>query len=252
MTGSLISPDAPAVDMSPRRYELGRRRGSTEATRAKILEATRGLLGGKGDLVEFSMEAVASKAGVSRMTVYNQFHSQARLLEALADHLAEKGGMHRIAESFLEPRPDEAVRKFVATFVGLWASDRLLLRRVRAMGLVVPTVFRKVRDRDAWRREAARNLVRKLGVPKPGARSPDAEWAADLLTSMTSFEVFDALCDEARSPEALARSLSDTLVRLWGLGSEENGGRPARAAPPRSRRSRRRSAARSQRVGLRT
>ncbi len=153
--------------MSPRKYDLGRRRDGSDATREKILEATRSLFGGKGDLDGFSMDAVAGKAGVARMTVYNQFHSQGLLLEALADHIAARAGMQRIGEAFVEPRPDEAVRKFVATFVGLWASDRVVLRRLRAMGVLVPSLYRKVRERDEWRREAARNLVAKIRVPAP-------------------------------------------------------------------------------------
>ena len=56
--------------MAPRPYDLGRRRRAADATRTKILEAARALLGGKSEVAEFSMESVAAKAGVSRMTVY--------------------------------------------------------------------------------------------------------------------------------------------------------------------------------------
>jgi AcrR family transcriptional regulator len=223
--------------MSPRKYDLGRRRDSSDATREKILEATRALFGGKGDLEDFSMEAVAEKAGVARMTVYNQFHSQGLLLEALADHLAARAGMQRIAEAFGESRPDEAIRKFVATFVTLWASDRVVLRRLRAMGVLVPSLYRKVRDRDEWRREAARNLVTKIGVPAAAERSGDPNWPVDLLTSATSFETFDALCDDRRPAPVVAHLLSEEIVRRWGLASP---GRRARGPEPsRASRSRR-------------
>jgi AcrR family transcriptional regulator len=217
--------------MPPRPYDLGRRRASGDATRAKILEAARSLIGGKGDMAEFSMEAVAAKAGVSRMTVYNQFHSQPRLLEALSDAIAERGGMHRLAGAFVEPSPAEAVRIFVSTFVGFWASERLLLRRLRAMGVLVPTVYRKVRDRDAWRREAARNLAAKLDVRPGSDRIRDPEWAADLLAALTSFETFDALCEGDRTPETVARALSATVLRAWGIPAE-----PGRTATGRPRR----------------
>jgi AcrR family transcriptional regulator len=223
--------------MSPRKYELGRRREGSDATREKILEATRALFGGKGDLDGFSMDAVAAKAGVARMTVYNQFHSQGELLEALADHLAARAGMQRMADVFLEPRPDEAVRTFVATFVALWASDRVALRRLRAMGILVPSLYRKVRERDEWRRQAARTLVAKIGIPGPSDRPGEADWPVDLLTSATSFETFDALCDDRRPPPMVAQLVSDELLRLWGLNAPA---RRARAEPrPRATASRR-------------
>jgi AcrR family transcriptional regulator len=206
--------------MSPRSYDLGRRRGASEATRDRILEATRALFGGKGDLERFSMDAVAVRAGVSRMTVYNQFHSQGELLEAFADRLAERGEMRRLAGAFTEPRAEEAVDRFVRTFVGFWASDRVVLRRMRAMGVLVPRLYRKLRERDEWRREAARNLVAKLGVPAMPGRSGDPRATADLLATLTSFEVFDALCDDKRSPDDVARLLAGEVVRLWGLGRD--------------------------------
>ena len=204
--------------MSPRRYDLGRRRAATEATGVRILEATRVLLGGKGDPAEFSMDAVAAKAGVLRMTVYNRFHSEGQLLEALADHLATKGGMMRLREAFMEPKPGEAIRKFVTTFVGFWASDRVLLRRLRAFGVSHPALYRGIRDRDEWRREGARNLVMKIGAPAALGDPSGPERAIDLLSEMTSFETFDGLCTDQRSPEEVARLLSDALLALWGLG----------------------------------
>jgi AcrR family transcriptional regulator len=203
--------------MSPRRYELGRRQAASAATRAKILEATRALIAGPGDPAEFSMDAVAAKAGVSRMTVYNQFRSQPKLLEALADSLAERGGMSRLANAFLAPNLEEAVATFVGTFVTFWASDRLLLRRLRAMGVLMPSVYRKLRDRDEWRREAARNIVAKFDV-RAGSVSGDARWAADLLSAMSSFEMFDLLCEDGRRPEELAASLSEAVLHAWGSG----------------------------------
>src|SRR5580693_8188090 len=138
--------------MTPRHYEMGRRREATDVTRAKILAATRQIIGGKGDLDGFSMHAVAKKAGVARMTVYYQFASREALLEALADHLGQRGGMQRMREVFTEPDPERALRRLVEVFVGFWATDRRTLRRLRAMGVVSPGQDKGPRDRDSWRR----------------------------------------------------------------------------------------------------
>ena len=195
--------------MSPRKYDASRRRVKAETTRREILEATRALIGGKGDLGDFSMETVAEKAGVSRMTVYHRFHSRAGLLEGLADHLAQRGGLGQLRKAFLEPRPETAVRLFVESFVRFWASERVTMRRLRAMAIVFPTRGRGPRSRDEWRKEGARSLLaRILPRRKEEAGGPARTDLAELLAALTSFETFDALCSSGRSPQEVARILS--------------------------------------------
>lgn len=209
--------------MSPRKYDSTRRRARSAATRLEILEATRALIGGRGDLGEFSMETVAEKAGVARMTVYHQFGSRAGLLEGLADHLAARGGMERLREAFLDPDPETAVRKFVGTFVRFWASDRATMRRLRAMAVVFPSQDRGPRDRDEWRKEGAANLLdRILPRGRAGAKASPGD-LAEVLAALTSFEAFDALCSHGRSPEDVRRILSEAALRVLGL--------PPRATP---------------------
>ncbi|MCI4345093.1 MAG: TetR/AcrR family transcriptional regulator [Thermoplasmata archaeon] len=186
-------------------------------TRTRVLEATRAIIGGKGDLTSFSMEAVARKAGVARMTVYYQFHSREQLLDALADHLAEHGGMRRMREVFLEADPAKALRRLVEVFVSFWASDRVTLRRLRAMGVVAPRQDRGPRDRDAWRREAVQTLLTRIARTRGKAKLADRADLVDLVTSLTSFETFDVLCTSARAPESVASLLSDLVVRLAGI-----------------------------------
>jgi AcrR family transcriptional regulator len=202
--------------MSPRRYDMARRRAATAVTRAKILEATRSIVGGKGDLVGFSMEAVARKAGVARMTVYYQFHSREELLEALADHLARRGGMQRMREVFMEPDPERSLRRLVEVFVDFWATDRTALRRMRAMGVISPSRDTVALERDAWRREAVENVLarfgRTVGSPKLGGPAG----LAAVLTTLTSFETFDSLCVDGASPEHVARLLGELAVVLVG------------------------------------
>ena len=62
--------------MSPRPYRLGRRRPAAERTRARVLRAARALLTARAGAEPFSVEAVARRAGVARMTVYHQFGSR--------------------------------------------------------------------------------------------------------------------------------------------------------------------------------
>lgn len=215
--------------MSPRKYDLGRRRGATAATRASIVEATRGLIGGEGDLTGFSMEAVAERAGVSRMTVYYQFRSRAGLLEAVSDDLAVRGGMSGLAGAFQETDPSKAVRAFVETFVRFWASDPVTLRRLRAMGVVFPSEHPGPRGRDAWRRAGWENLLARVRPPEAVPRAD----LVDLLGALTSFETYDALAGAGRSTEAVTELLAQTALRLLGLTATRRAP-PGRSGPRRA------------------
>src|SRR5437764_15244233 len=70
-----------------RPYRSRRRAEATARTRARIVEAVRGLLT-EGAFHEASVEDVAHRAGVSRATVYQHFGSRLELIDALCDSLA--------------------------------------------------------------------------------------------------------------------------------------------------------------------
>src|SRR6516225_3805070 len=112
--------------MNPRTYRLGRRQATVAQTRARIVAAARALLATPGGFSEFTVDAVASQAGVARMTVYNQFGSKMGLLEALFDDLAARGLVARLRAAFGRPDPREALDELIAAFGGFWHSDRIV------------------------------------------------------------------------------------------------------------------------------
>jgi AcrR family transcriptional regulator len=177
--------------MSPRRYRLGQREPLIADTRQRILSATREVLTTQDRL---TVDAVASAADVSRMTVYNQFGSKSGLLDALFDALAERGGMRDLAGVFHIFDPGLAVDALVGTFCGFWASDRLVLRRLRAMAVLDAELGELLRRRDEWRRGALRRLL-GLGV---------SEESLAVLFVLTSFEAFDAVAGEDDAPDEQA------------------------------------------------
>ena len=124
--------------MSPRPYSMQKRQLANSETRTRILQAALQLLSSPEE-TELSMEAIARGADVSRLTVYYQFDSRARLLEALYDYLAERGHMRRMPEVFQERDPRAAINRAVGIFVDFWASDPVAIRekygkRVRLWG----------------------------------------------------------------------------------------------------------------------
>jgi AcrR family transcriptional regulator len=195
----------------PRSYRLGRRQVTTEETRARILGATRELLTASG-VSGFSIDAIAQKADVARMTVYYQFGSKLGLLEALFDDLAARGGMEQLPAAFGRSDPLEALADFIATFARFWASDRLVLRRLRGLAAVDPDLEQGVRSRDEGRRQGLRVILRRVAVQYGRPVPPSFDEAVDILFTLTSFETFDTLAGLDRSPEDVV-PLVDRLAR---------------------------------------
>ena len=59
--------------MSPRQYQMGKRREQVDESRRRVLDAARALLREGGSYTAFTVDAVAKRADVARATVYYQF-----------------------------------------------------------------------------------------------------------------------------------------------------------------------------------
>lgn len=187
------------------------RQASADKTRGAIVKAARKLLTSRFGPAGFSVDAVAKQAGVARMTVYYQFKSKTGLLEALVDDLADRADMRRMREVFQEPSLERALDKLLAIFGRLYATDRLLIRRLTALAKLDPDVDRAMSERNAWRREALENLL---------ARWNGSTDAVDLLHALTSFETFDALAAKDCNPSEVVPAIA-RLVRLCVKGAAE-------------------------------
>jgi len=179
--------------MSPRPYSMLKREAATSQTRLRILEATRQILSDESE-VALSMEAIARRADVSRLTIYYQFKSRPGLLEALYDDLATRGNMRRMAEVFHEPDPYAALDKLVSVFVGFWSSDRVVIRRLRAMAALDPEIREGIESRDSRRRHIARNILKRMAAAGK-KKSDDERFIAtvDVIAMLTGFATYDAL-----------------------------------------------------------
>src|SRR5882757_1842338 len=104
------------VKSGPRPYRSSLRAAIADETRTRIVAAARTLLGGGKDLPAFSVDGVARQAGVTRLTVYNQFESKRGLLEAVFDDMARQGGLSELATVFAQADANLALRQFVSVF----------------------------------------------------------------------------------------------------------------------------------------
>lgn len=171
-----------------RSYRLGKRQGSSEQTRQRIVAAARQLVASGRTP---SVGRVAAVAGVSRITVYNQFGSRAGLLQSLLPD--ETPG------ELAEAPPREQLRNVVADSCARWAADPALYRNLPP-----------ARSRPAG---AERPLAERLAATdelRPGCSIKEAE---DVIGVLTSFPVFDALHHDGRRAPA---AVTEILMRLAG------------------------------------
>jgi AcrR family transcriptional regulator len=203
--------------MQRRPYCLGQRQTTIEQTRARIVAAARELLAAPDGLSGFTVDAVAGQAGVARMTVYNQFGSKRGLLEALFDDLAARSLVARLMPAFARPEPREALDELIAAFGGFWQSERIVIRRIRALSAMDMDFEETVKARDERRREGLRTilgrLAEKYNQPSPGTKDE----VTDVLHTLTSFETFDNLAGTTRGPEEvvpLVCRLAHAVLRL--------------------------------------
>jgi AcrR family transcriptional regulator len=188
--------------MSPRPYRLGQRQAAIDETRARIIAAARQLLV-SADPGQFSIDAVARQADVSRATVYYQFHSKLGLLEALFDSAGASGGMAGLADAFRQDDPLDALDEFVAVFGRFWSAERLLHRRLRGLAILDPDLGQALQSRQEWRRQGAAALVSRFVTESGTPTTKQAPDVIDLVFTVTSFEAFDVLAGADRTPAAV-------------------------------------------------
>lgn len=218
--------------MSPRVYSMEKRQAATTETRGRILDAAREVLAQELE-TELSMDAIARRADVSRLTIYYHFNSRPGLLEALYDYLRMRGNMQRVEEVFHEPDPSVALGKLIHTLVGFWSSDPGVIRRLRAMAAFDPEIATSMRARDGRRQRAVLEIIRRMAAARKKARGTEQQnLAADVLFALISFETYDALARAGHSRETIVAtmthlaqcavvSISSRSVRLYSEATKE-------------------------------
>jgi AcrR family transcriptional regulator len=181
--------------MTARGYQPGRRQADADRTRYRILAAARELVTDLGP--ESSVREVAQRAGVSRITVYNQFRSKAGLLEALAAEAGRPPSGAALEETAADPLEELKLR--IERASAAWAADPRLHRQLdgRALGTAgVALGAGGVANRE--RSEADHTLAERLAAHdrlRPGCSIKEAE---DVIGILTSFPVFDRLHKDGR------------------------------------------------------
>lgn len=197
----------------PRPYRMVKRKAATERNRERILASARALLLSE-DFSEFSMEAVARKAGVIRPTLYYQFKSKAGLLEQLYDYIARRGNIQDLATVFRYGNdPLQHLHEFIRFFVNFWQSDRDLIRRLHGLGAIDSEIGNGLRARNERRRNGLRVIVERYEKSYLPLTPIEKPIAIDTLHMLTSFETFDALAAPGRSVEEVVGIIQKLAYR---------------------------------------
>lgn len=202
--------------MAPRPYNMEKRQLTASETRTRILEAARQLLASESE-TDLSMDAIASRADVSRLTIYYQFKSRTGLLEALYDYLAMRGNMQRMAEVFYETDGSIALHKLIRTFVGFWSSDPVVIRRLRAMAALDSEIGKGIQERDRRRVQASSEILRRMILRKKKKPVITRNLTGDVLTMLTSFETYDALARAGHSENQIVAAITSLARFVSGL-----------------------------------
>ncbi|HJR75159.1 MAG TPA: TetR/AcrR family transcriptional regulator [Luteimonas sp.] len=198
--------------MPERNYASPARDAAAAETRANVIAAAAGLLRKAADPGKVSLEAVAKAAGVTRLTVYNQFGSRRGLLEAVFDDIAREGGLHRLAAAMAMPDPRAALDRVVDVFCEFWAHNQAL-GALHAAAAGDSEFAVALAERNARRRKLVGGLLQRL-VEAGELRAADAEEIGDLLFALTSYATYAMLTAQGRKPAAVRRVLKSALAAL--------------------------------------
>jgi len=206
-------------DKPSRPYSTEKRDAKAAETRARLVEAALEILR-EPDGQALALDAVAKMAGVTRLTVYNQFGSRNGLLEAAFDAVAERGNLANLAQAMATTEPRAALAQVVRTFCDFWSSHGGLGGIFAAAAL----------DAELANALAARNERRRglLGILVDRQGTVDGQAKADivdLLFTLTSFATFNALQRAERDRDAVCALLLPLCDQIFSGDRQGPNGR---------------------------
>ncbi|KJC57746.1 transcriptional regulator [Bradyrhizobium sp. LTSPM299] len=190
--------------MPPRSYVSSVRNAAAAETRDRVIEAASRTLREGESIARFSLDTVAKAAGVTRLTVYNQFGSRRGLLEAVFDEIAQAGGLHQIADIMTMSDPRAALDRMVEVFCGFWSRDSAVGRLHDAMA-TDPDFAEAVRERNERRRKILIVLIDRIASKAASQARKDA---VDLIFALTSYPTFASL-SVGRSRDEVCRLVQE-------------------------------------------
>lgn len=184
-------------EKASRPYASPMRVAAAAAKRQRVITAAMGVLREEAGIAAFSLEAIAARAGVTRLTVYNQFGSRRGVLEAVLDDLAARSALAHLADAADDPDPRRSLDRIVAIMCAFWNFDPAIGRLQDATALDRDFAI-AVHDRTERRRGLIRSILQRLSPGQPAQRQRDT---VDLIFALTAYATFSALSEGRASAD---------------------------------------------------
>jgi AcrR family transcriptional regulator len=191
--------------MSTRSYVSAVRTAAAAKKRDRVIKAAARFLREEESITAFSLDAVAKAAGVTRLTVYNQFGSRRGLLEAVFDDIAQSGRLARLNQAVAKPDPRSGLDALIDIFCEFWSGDPAV-SRLHDAAAIDPEFAQALLERNERRRQTLDDLITRIAE---GNASPSATRdVVDLIYTLTNCATFRTLAS-GRSTKAVSRLLKD-------------------------------------------
>jgi AcrR family transcriptional regulator len=196
----------------PRRYRKQQRARKEEDTRRRITEAVVELHRTVGP-ANTRVTEVAERAGVSRMTVYNHFPTDADLIEACSTHWAVPNPTPDPASWAAEPDPTERLRRALTELYAWYAATADMMGNVLRDAPIVPALGDLMEERWSPYVDGMLAVLAAGWGEKPGSR--DVRAALRLAVDFGTWQVLaDAGLDPDRAAELATRMVACAGVPL--------------------------------------
>jgi AcrR family transcriptional regulator len=196
----------------PRRYRKQQRARKEEDTRRRITEAVVELHRTVGP-ANTRVTEVAERAGVSRMTVYNHFPTDADLIEACSTHWAVPNPTPDPASWAAEPDPTERLRRALTELYAWCAATADMMGNVLRDAPIVPALGDLMEERWSPYVDGMLAVLAAGWGEKPGSR--DVRAALRLAVDFGTWQVLaDAGLDPDRAAELATRMVACAGVPL--------------------------------------
>src|SRR5689334_4088276 len=166
-----------------------RKRSAPAASRQKVLDAVHELLS-EGAFHDSTVEDVASRAGVSRATLYQHFGSRVGLVDAMCETFDANPALIAIREATGDPDPLRALHTSITHTVRFWASEEPVLSQLYGAAAVDPAAKELVERQRQDRRGEFERVIRGLDKAGRLREGLTVRRAIALLLMVTSFETF--------------------------------------------------------------
>ena len=196
-------------------YSSSIRDAAAAEKKARVVAEATKLLRTSERVTAVSLDVVAKAAGVTRLTVYNQFGSRRGLLEAVLDNVASKAGFERIREVMALEDPAQALGELIDIVCRAWGYDESIAS-IHAAASIDPEFLEVVNQRMERRRKAIQVLVRRMAEAGTVSKSAAPE-LVDVLDAMTSYSVFETLRVRGRSTAAVSRMMRGACLAVVSM-----------------------------------